>query len=88
MEEEGSKRIELIGKDDKRQLTALFAGSLTGDFLPIQIIYQGKTSKCLPKFNFPNTWHVAFTINHWANEKTMEDYIKMIIVPYFEQTRL
>ena len=27
MEEEGSKRIELIGKDDKRQLTVLFAGA-------------------------------------------------------------
>ena len=88
MEEEGSKRIELIGKDDKRQLTVLFAGSLSGDLLPIQIIYQGKSSRCLPKFNFPDKWHVTYTVNHWANENTMEDYINMIIVPYFEQTRL
>ena len=88
MEEEGSKRIELIGKDDKRQITVLFAGSLSGELLPIQIIYQGKSSKCLPKFNFPNRWHVTYTPNHWANESTMEDYIKIIIIPYFEQTRL
>lgn len=66
----------------------LFAGSLSGELLPIQIIYQGKSSKCLPKFNFPNRWHVTYTPNHWANESTVEDYIKIIIIPYFEQTRL
>ena len=55
MEAEGSKRVELIGKDDKRQITVVFAGSLGGDILPIQVIYQGKSLKCLPKFNFPST---------------------------------
>ena len=44
MEEEGSKRIELIGKDAKRQITVLFAESLSGELLPIQIIHQGKSS--------------------------------------------
>ena len=88
MEAEGSKRVKLIGKDDKRQITVVFAGSLGGDILPIQVIYQGKSLKCLPKFNFPSTWHVTYSINHWANKNTMEDYTKMIIIPYFEQTRL
>ena len=88
MEEEGSKRIKLISKDDKRQLTVLFVGSLSGDLIPIQIIYQEKSSRCLPKFNFPDKWHVTYMANHWANENTMKDYINMIIVPYFEQTRL
>ena len=35
MSTEGSKRIELIGHDDKRQITATFVGTLTGQFLPI-----------------------------------------------------
>ena len=39
---EGSKRIELVGIDDKRQLTAVFAGTLVRDFLPIQLVYKGK----------------------------------------------
>ena len=30
MEQVGSKRIEIIGKDDKRQLTAVFAGMFHG----------------------------------------------------------
>ena len=39
MEQEGVKRVEVTGKDDKRQLTALFACSMSGDFLPIQLVY-------------------------------------------------
>ena len=43
MAKKGSKRVELTGIDNKRQITAVFCGSLTGDLLPIQLIYQGKT---------------------------------------------
>ena len=41
MEKEGSKRVEIVAVDDKRQLTAVFAGSLTEHFLPPQLIYKG-----------------------------------------------
>ena len=44
MEEEGAKRVEVIAKDDKRQITAVFCGSMTGEFLPLQLIYEGKTN--------------------------------------------
>ena len=82
MEQEGAKRVEMIGKDDKRQLTAVFACSMSGDFLPIQMVYQGKTIKCLPKFQFPDSWDVTYTSNHWCNEHTMHQYINKIILPY------
>ena len=35
MEEHGAKRVEMVGVNDKRQITAVFCGSLTGDFLPV-----------------------------------------------------
>ena len=41
----GAKRVKVAAKNDKKQLIALLGGSLTGDFLPPQIIYQGKTSQ-------------------------------------------
>lgn len=44
MEKEGSKRIEIFGVDDKRQITAVFSCSLDGDFLPVQLIYQEMSS--------------------------------------------
>ena len=34
MAKEGSKRVEIVAVDDKHQITAVFAGILTGDFLP------------------------------------------------------
>ena len=48
MEKQGSKHVEIIAADDKRQITAVLAGSLAGDFLPPQLIYKGTTPRCLP----------------------------------------
>ena len=39
MEIEGAKQVEVNGANDKRQIAAVFAGSLSGDFLPPQLIY-------------------------------------------------
>lgn len=78
----GSKCVEICGVDDKRQITAVFTGTLNGHFLPPQLIYQGKTTKCLPTVSFPQTWHVTHTPNHWANEVTTVAYINKILLPY------
>ena len=32
MEKEGSKCVEIIGRDDKRQITAVLAGTVNGNF--------------------------------------------------------
>ena len=53
MAKEGSKRVEISGIDDKRQITALFTVSLDGSFLPIQLIYCGKSRACLLPTKFP-----------------------------------
>ena len=60
---------------------------MSGDFLPPQVIYQGKTSKCLPSVKFPSDWHITFTENHWSNEKAMVDYLEKILFPYIKKKR-
>ena len=87
MELKGSKRVEITGISDKRQITAVFCGTLAGDFLPPQLIYQGKTSACLPRHKFPNDWHITCTPNHWSNEEKMKEYLKEIFIPYVQQKR-
>ena len=87
MAKEGSKRVEIIGIDDKRQITAVFGGTLAGDFVLPQLIYKGKTTKCLPSVDFPQDWHVTYMENHWANEAAMVDYLEKIIFPYIEKKR-
>ncbi|KAK3084172.1 hypothetical protein FSP39_009403 [Pinctada imbricata] len=79
---EGAKRVEIQGIDDKRQITGTFAGSMDGVFLPMQLIYGGKTDKCHPKYKFPQGFHITHSGNHWANEETMIQYIDKIICQY------
>jgi len=64
MAKKGSKSVPISGLGDKRQITAVFAGMLSGMFLPPQLIYEGKTKACLPKVNFPQGWDVTCTPNH------------------------
>ena len=82
MAKEGSKKVPIAGVDDKHQLTAVFGSTMDGFFLPPQLIYQGKSPKCLPQIRFPDDWHVTYTENHWANEQTTIEYIQKIILPY------
>ena len=82
---EGTKQVEITGISDKQQITVLFCGTFDDCFLPPQIIYQGKTSACLPNFTFPSDWHVTCTPNHWSNENEMMEYIELIILPYINQ---
>ena len=52
LEQKGSNRVEKTGVKNKCQITAVFCGSHTGDFLPLQLVYKGKTSRCHPHLEF------------------------------------
>ena len=46
MEKGGSKRVEIAGIENKRQITACcLSATMSGPFSPVQLIYQGKTAK-------------------------------------------
>ena len=87
LEKKGTKRVELIGINDKRQITAVFCGSLSGNFLPLQVIYQGKTPRCHPCYQFPLDWHITHTPTHWSTEETMKMYLHKILFPYIDSVR-
>ena len=55
MAKEGSKRVEIAGVEDNWKLTTELAGTMSGKFLPPQVIYGGKTPKCLPLLNSHKT---------------------------------
>ena len=52
MDQQGSKRVEVVGVNDKRLITAVFCGSLVGDFLPVQVIYQVPLNAVIPTTDF------------------------------------
>ena len=49
MHRRGEKVILLSNLDDKCQITAVLAVSINIDYLPPQLISQGKTIRCHPK---------------------------------------
>ena len=65
-----------------------FAVTFTGDFLPMQIIYRGKTDRSQPRgVVFPKGFHVTQNEKHWSNETETINFIKQVINPYIIHTR-
>ena len=80
----GVKTVPIKGIDDKRQITATFAVSMSGKFLPIQVIYGGKSQRCLPKFDFPGNFDITFSENHWSNTEKSISFFEKIVFPHFK----
>lgn len=87
MNKKGEKKVPILGTDDYRQITGTFSVAMDGSFLPIQLIYKGKTSRSQPKYKFPKEFHVTQNPTHWANETTSIELLEKIIIPYVKRTR-
>jgi hypothetical protein len=90
----GSKQVEVVGKDEKRAFTLMVGISMSGEVLPFQAVYAGKTKASLPTSSAPNytkateelKFHIESSGNdtYWSTMKTMKNYVINILVPYFE----
>ena len=95
MEFQGTKSVPIVGKGKKEQISGTFTITKTGEFLPMQLIWKGKTERFLPiekvgtkeGLKFPDGFNLAFTKNHWSNEEKAIEHIEKIIVPYVEKVR-
>ena len=81
----GEASVPITNSSDYRQITGAFGISMAEEFLPIQLIYQGKTNKCHPNYNFPNDFHITHTPNHWSSETKSLEMIDKIIMLYVKQ---
>ena len=83
----GAKTIPIKGVDGKRQITATFSSSMTGSFLPIQLIYEGKTRRCLPNYDLPKGFNVTYSPNHWSNTGKSVELFQKVIFPYLKNVK-
>ena len=83
----GTKSIPVTGSSDKRAITATFTISHDGDFLPMQLIYQGTTVQSLPRFDFPNSFSLSMNPKHFSNTAEALKIIDEIIVPYLTKKK-
>ena len=82
LEQQGTVTVKVAGVDDKREITGVVAAPMTGDLLPLQLLYTGVTERCHPAFPFPEDWDVWHSSNRWANESTTIHYIDRVLKPY------
>lgn len=81
------KVIPIASSDDKRQITAVLATTLTGEYLAPQFVFKGTTTRCHPKVSVPQGWDFWHSKNHWSNEETMKRYLEKVIFPFVDQKR-
>ena len=87
LDKKGNKRVAIAGHSDKKQITAVTCASLTGEVLLTQLVYEGKTRRCHPPYDFPGNWVISHSPNHWSTEETMIKYITNVVVAFVEQKR-
>ena len=80
-----SKAVAIKGSSDKRSITATFSMTFSGKFLPMQLIYGGKTTKSLHRFKFPNDFSLSVNKTHYSYEKETCKLIEESLVPYIEK---
>ena len=83
----GAKNVPIKGVDDKRKITGNFSVSITGKFLPIQLIYKGKIKRSLPKSKFPSMFSLYYTKNHWLNTEKSIEFFEQTIFPYLKMVK-
>ena len=83
-----AKSVPIEGLTDKRNITLTFSVTLSGTFLPMQVIYSGKTKASQPRnFVFPKGFCITQNPKHWSNEAETLKLISEIINPYVIETR-
>ena len=78
----GSKIVTVAGATDKRNIIATFEITLSGNFLPMQLIYGGKAVQGLSRFQFPNSFSLSVNKKHYSDTKEPPKFINEIIIPF------
>ena len=87
MAEKSSKHVSRKGGNDKRGITVTLTETLSGQILPFQLIYTGKTSRSLPHVKFPAGFCLSYNEKHWSNEAETMALVNKIIYPYVTKVK-
>ncbi|GJF00494.1 DDE superfamily endonuclease domain-containing protein [Phanerochaete sordida] len=92
----GSSQVNCLGVGEKRAFTILAGVSASGQALPFQAIWKGKTKASLPSPKSPGyaesqavgiRFESSKTDTYWSTHETMCSYMTNILVPYFSRMK-
>ena len=73
---QGSQSVPIKGLTDKRNITLTFSVTLSGLFLPIQVIYGGKTTASQARvFTFPKNFVLAKILSTGATKLKLSNLL-------------
>ena len=81
----GSKHVAIKGLSFKKSITATFGITFNLKFLPMQLIYGGKTQRSLLRMKFPHSFSLSGNKKHFSNTQESLKLIDEIIIPYDEK---
>ena len=83
-----SLSVPIKGLTDKRNITLTFVITLSGEFLPMQVIYKGKTTASQPRgFKLPKGFTISQNLKYHSNEHETLTLIDKVIAPYVDRKR-
>ena len=87
LSQKGSNHVAIKGASYKQAITATFGITYTNKFLPMQLIYRGKTERSHPRFKFPDSFLVSANPKHFSNTEESLKLLDQIVIPYVESER-
>ena len=90
MDLRGSQAVQIKGLTNKRNITLTLVVTLSGCFLPFQIIYADKTKASQPcdVHAVPTRILCKQNPTHWSNEEETLKLVREIINPYIIKKRI
>ena len=83
----GSKHVVITGSSYRQAITATFGVTYENRFLPMQLIYGGKTVQSLPRFKFPEPFSLSANPKHYSNTEESLKLLDGVIIPYVVSER-
>ncbi|TEB20213.1 hypothetical protein FA13DRAFT_1645195 [Coprinellus micaceus] len=87
----GALQVDKFGKEEKHQFMVMVGTTCTGNMLPIQCIWSGKTSVSLPtvtaRKDVEKEGHI-FTpggANHWSTLNPLPQWLDNIVIPHLKE---
>ncbi|KAF8151372.1 hypothetical protein B0H34DRAFT_615767, partial [Crassisporium funariophilum] len=92
----GVKQVATVGQEEKRAFTLVPSISASGQLLPMQPVYFGKTATSCPSSKaefYDEALSLGYSMlpsksaTYWSTQATMEKLVNEIIAPYFDETK-
>ena len=68
-------------------ITVTFTIIFDRHFLPMQLIYAGKTTKRVPRVQFPASFSLSFNPKHYSNKEESIKVLSDIVILYVAKER-